>query len=66
MTNREIADAWARAERMAERIYEAYITGIGTSQAIKDQKSLALWLNIARESGLVYNGYFDEYVTMKL
>ena len=66
MTNREIAQSWERAEKMAERIYGAYITGIGTTQAIKDQKSLAIWLNIARESGLVYNGSLDEYITMKL
>ena len=48
MTNREIALCWERARQMAERIWEAYVTGIGVEQAKKDQKSLAVWLNIVK------------------
>jgi hypothetical protein len=66
MNNKEIALAWAKAERLAERIWSAYITGVGVEQARKDQKSLVLWLGMVREYGLVYNGCFDEYVILKI
>ena len=66
MNSKEIALAWAKAERLAERIWDAYITGVGVEQARKDQKSLALWLGMVREYGLVYNGSLDEYVALKL
>lgn len=65
MTNEEIALAWERAERMVERIWEAHVLGIGVEQARKDQKSLALWLSVVRENNYVYNGVYDEYVTLK-
>ena len=66
MSNKEIAQAWSRAERLAENIYLAYTTGIGLEQAKKDQQSLRLWLQMVKEYGLVYNGVYDEYVTLKL
>ena len=66
MNNREIALAWEKAERLAESIWSAYVTGVGVEQAKKDQKSLALWLDMVKEYGLVYNGSLDEYVTLKL
>ena len=66
MSNYEIQLAWERAERMVQRIFEAYVTGLGVKQAKKDQESLRAWLEIVRENGLVYNGCFDEYVVMKL
>ena len=66
MSNEEIALAWERAERMVARIWEAYVTGVGTEQAKKDQKSLALWLTMVRENNYVYNGMYDEYVTLKI
>ena len=66
MTNQEIALCWERAERMVARIWEAYILGTNVAQAKEDQKSLALWLNMVREYGYVYNGCYDEYVTLKL
>lgn len=66
MTNKEIADAWKKAGEMAERIYAAYITGVGVKQAKKDQQSLKLWLGMVKEYGLVYNGSLDEYANMKL
>ena len=66
MSNKEIALAWERAADMAERIWLAYITGIGIEQARKDQQSLILWLGMVAEYGLVYNGSLDEYVTLKL
>ena len=66
MSNEEIALAWERAERMAERIWEAHVLGIGVEQARKDQKSLALWLSVVRVNGYVYNGAYDEYVTLKI
>ena len=66
MSNEEIALAWERADRMVERIWCAYVTGIGVEQARNDQKSLALWLSIVRVNGYVYNGVYDEYVTLKI
>ena len=66
MNKKEIAQAWARAERLAENIYLAYITGVGLIQAKKDQQSLRLWLQMVKEYGLVYNGNLDEYATLKL
>jgi hypothetical protein len=66
MNNQEIALCWERAKRMAERIWEAYIFGTNKEQAKADQKSLALWLDMVKEYGLIYNGSLDEYVTLKL
>jgi hypothetical protein len=66
MTDQEIKLCWERAERMAMRIWEAHITGAGIEQAKKDQKSLAVWLRLVRENNIVYNGCYDEYVTLKL
>lgn len=66
MSNKEIAQAWERAWRLAENINTAYYTGIGLEQARKDQQSLRLWLQMVKEYGLVYNGALDEYATMKL
>ena len=66
MTNEEITLAWERAARMAERIWEAYALGVGVEQARKDQKSLALWLDIVKENGYIYNGGYDEYVTLHI
>lgn len=66
MSNEEIALAWERAEHMVERIWEAHVLGIGVEQARKDQKSLALWLSVVRENNYVYNGIYDEYVTLKI
>ena len=66
MTNREIALQWERAERMAVRIWEAYVLGVGVEQARKDQKSLAQWLEMVRTEGIVYNGCYDECLTLKL
>ena len=66
MTNKEIARAWERAEEMAERIQRYLWTGQGKSQAIKDQKSLKVWLNIVKEGGIVYNGCYDELVEREI
>ena len=66
MTSREIATAWALAERKAEMIWEAYVSGVGIEQARKAQQDLRLWLDMVKEYGLVYNGNLDEYVTLKL
>lgn len=66
MTNQEIARAWARAEEMAVRIQRCLWTGQGRSQAIKDQKSLKVWLGIVKESGIVYNGCYDELVEREI
>lgn len=66
MTNREIANAWALAERKAEIIWEAYVSGVGIDQARKAQQDLRLWLDMVKEYGLVYNGGLDEYAMLKL
>ena len=62
MTNKEIARAWERAEEMAIRIQRYIWLGDGKEQARKDQKSLKVWLGIVKESGIVYNGCYDELV----
>jgi hypothetical protein len=51
---------------MVERIWEAHVLGVGVERARKDQKSLALWLKMVKEYGYIYNGAYDEYVTLKL
>lgn len=66
MSNEEIRLGWERAKRMAERIISAYYTGAGIEQAKKDQRSLALWVGMAREHGYVYNGCYDELLGLKL
>jgi hypothetical protein len=66
MTNQDIILSWESAEQIVARIWEAYVTGAGIEQAKKDQKSLALWLSKVKECGYVYNGAYDEYVTLKL
>lgn len=66
MTKREVKQAWERANRLAELIWEAYVTGIGIDRAIKHQKSLKVWLDLVRENGYVYNGNLDEFVNLRL
>ena len=66
MSDKEIALAWKKAERLAENIYFAYVTGIGREQAKKDQINLRHWLNMVKEYGLAYNGSLDEYANLKL
>lgn len=66
MTNKEIADGWARAERLVESIWSAYVTGVSIEQAKKDQISLIIWLGIVKEARLVYNGCYDDFVTLRL
>lgn len=66
MTNIEITQAWDRAAKMAKTIYAAYALGIGIEQAKKDQKSLAILVNMAKENGFVYNGCYDEILNLKL
>ena len=66
MTNREIKLSWEKADRLAELIWEAYVTGVGIEQAKKHQKTLAFWLECVRANGIAYNGKYDEYVKLKL
>ena len=66
MTTKEIKDSWERAERYAQAILEAKYLGVDVEGAKRKQKSLAVWLKIVRESGIVYNGGLDEYLTIKL
>lgn len=66
MTTKEIKDSWERAERYAQAILEAKYLGVDVEGAKRKQKSLAVWLKLARESGIVYNGSLDEYLTIKL
>ena len=64
--NKQIAQQWARAKRLAEQIYDAYYLGIGVEQARKNQQSLKVWLGIVAENGYVYNGCYDEVVNLRL
>lgn len=66
MTRKEVHQMWAKADTMAENIYIAHLTGIGLKQAKKDQQSLRLLVQMAREYNLVYNGQYNEYINIKL
>ena len=66
MNTREIKESWERAERYAEAILEAKWLGIDIEGAKRKQKSLAVWINLVRENGYVYNGNLDEYLTIEL
>ena len=66
MTNTEIAKMWERADRMAQNIWNAYVFGVGKTQARKDQKSLMVLVAMVKECGIVYNGCYDEYIILKL
>lgn len=66
MTNREIAQGWERAERLAIQIWEAYVTGIAVESARRAQKTLKVWLDLVRENDYIYNGSLDEYVSLRL
>ena len=66
MSAREIKECWERAERYAEAILEAKWLGIDVEGAKRKQKSLAVWINLVRENGYIYNGNLDEYLTIQL
>ena len=57
---------WNGAKLCAESIWVAYVTQRGLGQAKLDQGWLRQWVKEAREAGLVYNGCYDEYLTIKL
>lgn len=57
---------WTRARLCVENIWLAYITQRGLGQARLDQNWLRQWIKEAREAGLVYNGQYDEYISLKL
>ena len=66
MNTREIKESWERAERYAQAILEAKWLGVDVEGAKKKQKSLAVWINLVRENGIIYNGCYDEYLTIEL
>lgn len=66
MSPAEIAQCWKRAEQLATQIWEAYVTEVGLESAKKAQKTLAHWIKMVKEYGIVYNGYYDEYLALKL
>jgi hypothetical protein len=66
MTNKEIAQGWERANRLVQTILEAHYLGINKEQARNNQKSLAIWIGLIKENGYIYNGAYDEYLTMKI
>ena len=57
---------WNRAKLCAESVWVAYVTGCDLGQARLDQQWLRQWVKEAREAGLVYNGMYDEYISLKL
>ena len=61
-----IAYYWQRARLCAESIWSACYVGINIGQAKLDQNWLRQWVKEAREAGLLYNGRYDEFITMKL
>lgn len=61
-----IAYYWQRARLCAESVWLAHCTGENIGQAKLDQNWLRQWIKEAREAGLVYNGGYDEFITIKL
>lgn len=57
---------WNRAKFCAESVWLAHITKQGLGQAQLDQNWLRQWIKEAREAGLVYNGQYDEFMSLKL
>lgn len=57
---------WNRAKLCVESIWLAYATQRGLGQAKLDQNWLRLWLKEVRKAGLIYNGQYDEFVSLKL
>ena len=57
---------WNRARLCAESVWNAYITQRELGQARLDQAWLKQWVKEAREAGLVYNGQYDEFISLKL
>lgn len=57
---------WNRAKLCAESIWVAYVTRRELGQARLDQQWLRQWVKEAREAGLVYNGQFDEFISLQL
>lgn len=57
---------WNRAKLCAESVWIAYTTRSELGQARLDQRWLRQWVREAREARLVYNGCYDEYLTIKL
>jgi hypothetical protein len=66
MTNAEINAKWERAAQLAEIIVFAWAYDNNKVEARRAQKELAEWLKTAREERLVYNGCYDEYITMHI
>lgn len=57
---------WNRAKLCAESVWVAYITRCELGQARLDQQWLRQWVKEAREAGLVYNGQYDEFISLQL
>lgn len=66
MTNAEINTRWKIAAKLAEIIVFAWAYDNNKEEARRAQKELAKWLKTVREEGLVYNGCYDEYITMHI
>lgn len=66
MTTKEVKEGWERADRYVQAILEAKYLGFDVEGAKIKQKSLAVWINLIREGGYVYNGSLDEYLTITL
>ena len=57
---------WNRAKLCAESVWVTYITRRDLGQARLDQQWLRQWIKEAREAGLVYNGQYDEFISLEL
>lgn len=66
MNNSEVKAAWERAEEYAEMIWSAYYLGIGVANAKKKQLSLKQWVEFMKSNGYVYNGCYDEVISLQL
>lgn len=66
MTNAEINAKWERAAKLAEIIVFAWAYDNNKEEAKKAQKELAEWIKTAKAEHCVYNGCYDQYITLQL
>lgn len=66
LSNELIDYYWKRAELCAQSVWTAHCLGADIGQAKFDQQWLRQWVKEAKEAGLVYNGQYDEFISLKL
>ena len=67
MTTDELVCEWRKkAEDLVASVWCGYMLGINIEQARADQQVLALMISLVREQGIIYNGCYDYFTTLKI